>query len=255
MSSILGNADSNDGSVFPKLLTLAAVVTFLLLGWWQIERLQWKTAIIEKLQNVKPGSGMPIAEYIVNNAHKKDPLLYQHVNFSGEYDFANEMVLGPRSLNGKAGYHILTPLTLANSNNVIMVNRGWIEQLDYENLASQQIINAEGITRNSGDKNMFTPDNSLEHKALYYIDLPEIAAHLKKLPQYQNKNFPDFYVVYQNPASVGKPVPYNMLNSISNNHLGYAITWFSLAISALLLYMYCFRGSKNSHDRRIKKTR
>ena len=47
------------------------------------------------------------------------------------------------------------------------------------------------------------------------------------------------YIIYLNDSNPTKiPKPKNISANLSNNHLKYALTWFSLAISIFLIYLY-----------------
>ena len=203
------------------MLRFLLIVVLCGLGWWQVERLQWKNDIITKLHN---NQATPITDTSAN---------YELVSFAGEYDFANELHLIPRTWRGQMGYHVITPLQLANSNKIVLVNRGWSNEKTH----TEQYVNGAGVVRQTDSKNLFTPDNDLTKKTLYYVDIAQITHHLKKLPQYKDKQFLNFYLIYKNPNFVGKPVPYDMLINLRNNHLGYAITWFGLAFFIFFLWM------------------
>ena len=53
---------------------------------------------------------------------------------------------------------------------------------------------------------------------------------------YTGKNFSK-YIIYLN-GDYKAPKPKVITANISNNHKKYAITWFSMAISILLIYLY-----------------
>ena len=59
------------------------------------------------------------------------------------------------------------------------------------------------------------------------------------LNKFTGKLFPN-YIIYLNNRVNDKnyPLQKNITANISNNHLKYALTWFSLAISIFLIYLY-----------------
>jgi surfeit locus 1 family protein len=54
--------------------------------------------------------------------------------------------------------------------------------------------------------------------------------------------YPNFVIFLENPE-IKVPLPKIITIDVPNNHLKYAITWYSIAISILLYYLY-FRKKK-----------
>jgi surfeit locus 1 family protein len=59
------------------------------------------------------------------SAFFSDALEFRRVVVTGEYDFAAEVTVGPRSCEGESGSYVLTPMQLENGKR-ILINRGWI---------------------------------------------------------------------------------------------------------------------------------
>ena len=80
--------------------------------------------------------------------------------------------------------------------------------------------------------NYFKPENDLENN--YWFTLND-----EDLNKFTGKIFPN-YIIYLNNRVNDKnyPLQKNITANISNNHLKYALTWFSLAISIFLIYLY-----------------
>ena len=51
---------------------------------------------------------------------------YRQVTASGRYDIDHQLLLDNRLHQGRAGYHVLTPLQLAGVDVTVLVNRGWV---------------------------------------------------------------------------------------------------------------------------------
>ena len=97
---------------------------FFALGTWQLYRLQWKLALIERVEQrvrAAPVSAPGMAQWPQLNADADD---YRRVQLSGVYlHDATTQVLA--SLDRGIGYWVLTPLCTADGG-IVMVNRGFI---------------------------------------------------------------------------------------------------------------------------------
>ena len=112
-----------------------------------------------------------------------------------------------------------------------MINRGWIP---FEKKYSKEIYdfdenNIIGTLKLQGRKNIFKPDNDIKEN--YWFSL-----NRKDILEFTGKEFSN-YIIYLD-GNYLSPKPKKITANISNNHKKYAITWFSLAISILLLYLY-----------------
>ena len=89
--------------------------------------------------------------------------------------------------------------------------------------------NIIGILKSQGRKNIFKPDNDIKENYWFSLDREDIL-------EFTGKKFSN-YIIYLD-GNYQFPKPKKITANISNNHKKYAITWFSLAISILLLYLY-----------------
>ena len=77
--------------------------------------------------------------------------------------------------------------------------------------------------------NSFKPKNDIEKNYWFTLNRDDIF-------KYTGKKFSK-YIIYLN-GDYSLPKPKVITAKISNNHKKYAITWFSMAISILLIYLY-----------------
>lgn len=116
------------------LLILAVAVTMVELGFWQIRRLHQtlqRRAAIERRMDAPP---QPLAR-ILQRYDTAGPLYapnsadYRKVTATGRYDPSAEVLLRSRSRGGHPGFHVLTPLVLADGK-ALLVDRGWVPFID-----------------------------------------------------------------------------------------------------------------------------
>ena len=165
---------------------------------------------------------------------------YQRVVSEGAFKFKDQIYLYSLNEKGKPGYDIITPFKTANDENVL-VNRGWIEK----DLKGKQEINTNfktkkitGLLRKIYKPNIFKPENDLKNNIWFSINLDD-------MERFTETKFPNFVIFLENP-DIKVPLPKKITIDVPNNHLKYAITWYSIAISILLYYLY-FRKKNELH--------
>jgi len=197
------------------------ILTLLSLGFWQIYRLNWKLELIEQIENSLKNDPVELS-----NIEKKN---YLRIKTSGEIDFDNQIYLYNLNDAGKPGFEVINPIKIGDEN--YLVNRGWIpfekKDLPEINLVDQnQIV---GTLMLQTKPSTFKPENDIEKNYWFTLDREDIL-------KFTGRNFSE-YVIYLN-GDYKIPKPRVITAKISNNHKKYAITWFSMAISILLIYLY-----------------
>ena len=197
------------------------ILTLLSLGFWQIYRLNWKLELIEQIENSLKNDPVELS-----NIEKKN---YLRIKTSGDIDFDKQIYLYNLNDAGKPGFEVINPIKIGDEN--YLVNRGWIpfekKDLPEINLVDQnQIV---GTLMLQTKPSTFKPENDIEKNYWFTLDREDIL-------KFTGRNFSD-YVIYLN-GDYKIPRPRVITAKISNNHKKYAITWFSMAISILLIYLY-----------------
>ena len=224
-------------TLWPTVFTVPAVLLMLGLGVWQVQRLQWKEGLIAERTERLTAAPMALPGPDADVADTE----YRHVSLRGEFLHDKEMLLGARSLNDNTGYHVVTPFRLAD-NRVVLVDRGWIP-LDRKTADKRAAGNVagpaslDGVIRFNGQQTWFVPDNRPDLNFFFWVDLPAMAK-LASLPNTETRFF-----VEAGPAknSGGFPIGGQTRINLPNDHLQYAITWFSLAVALMVIYVLYHR--------------
>ena len=197
------------------------IFVFIGLGTWQIIRLNWKNNLILEIENSLKNPPVELAQ------SKKENFL--KIKTSGSIDFDKQIYLYNLNESGTPGFEVINPITIGDEN--FLINRGWIP---FEKKGTQEINvidqkNIIGTLKLQGRKNIFKPDNDLDENYWFSLNREDIL-------KFTGKNFSK-YIIYLD-GNYQLPRPKKITANISNNHQKYAITWFSLALSILLLYLY-----------------
>jgi surfeit locus 1 family protein len=227
-------------TLWPTLFTVPALISLVVLGTWQVHRLQWKQDLIDKLQSRSVASPvLPPAEGADLEAFE-----FRRVRVTGAYRLDRELYLVGRSLIGAPGFHIMTPLEPDDGTMAVLVDRGWVpfEGRDPARRPGGQIagpVTVNGIVRLQKPKGYFVPDNQPARNSWYFVDV----AAMSKTAGVALR--PGYYIVSDAVALPGGfPKGGQWRLDLPNDHLQYAITWYSLAVALLVIYILYHRQNQ-----------
>jgi surfeit locus 1 family protein len=197
------------------------ILVLLSLGCWQLYRLNWKLNLIQEIENSLKNDPIELSK-----ANEKN---FLRIQTSGEIDFDKQIYLYNLNDNGKPGFEVVNPILINDKN--YLINRGWIpfNQKDQPEINLVDEIKIIGTLKLQSKASTFKPENDIEKNYWFTLDRDDVF-------KYTGKNFSNF-IIYLN-GDYNIPKPKLITANISNNHKKYAITWFSMAISILLLYLY-----------------
>ena len=194
---------------------------FVALGSWQIIRLNWKNNLISEIESSLKNPPVELTNSNVEN--------YLKIKTSGLIDLDKQIYLYALNDEGTPGFEVINPILINDIN--YLINRGWIP-LEKKNSKEINLFEGNdiiGTLKLQGRKNIFKPDNDIEENYWFSLNREDIL-------KFTGKEFSK-YIIYLD-GNYKVPKPKKITANISNNHLKYALTWFSLAISILLLYLY-----------------
>lgn len=225
------------------LLALTLISVFIYAGIWQIDRHVWRAAENELLETRRALEPVPLAD----NRDAPD-LEFRAVTVSGTYEPEGELLRRSRSHQGQAGWHVLTPLRLADGQ-ALLVNRGWVpydmntapvsDALPPEGPVELAGVLHPGESEPDGFWSGLVPHDPPEGhlNAAYYVNLPRLTQQVPDLLQ-------DWYLQLgsQIPAQTAElPVAVPEPELDGGPHLGYVIQWFSFALLSIISYFFLMR--------------
>lgn len=229
-------------TLVPTLITVPALIALIGLGAWQLQRMEWKEGLIDRLQTRSSAT----AESLPPGPLDLDEWEFRRVELTGHFLHEDELHLLNRSLNGNPGLHVLTPFrrTDVPGGPVVLVNRGWVpfdrKEIDVrsEGLLPGEVT-VEGLVRFqrpiTGLQRVFLPENEPDRNIWYSVDTDQMATEI-------GAELPAFYILDGNEDVPGLfPVGKQWRLDIRNDHLQYALTWFGLALGLLVIYIVYHR--------------
>ena len=225
---------------FPFVLTLFALVALAILmslGVWQLQRLKWKTGLLQQIAALEAAPAQPLASVLARQKAGGDAAFTRVSTSCGDLETRPVLRLFSVAEGGVAGYRLIAACPLASGPyGSILVDRGFVAQLGDQlphDLPGHPITApVVGVLRGGGERSFVTPQNQPGQNQWYWRDVAAMAKALKA---------PDpapLYLMLESPAPAsGEPRPSPLPPNVPNNHLGYAITWFGLAGALVGVYL------------------
>ena len=226
--------------LWPTVITLILFPLFIRLGVWQLERAEQKHQIVHAFEQ-----RMSLADLDLNvQADLDNNQDYRHAAVKGIYDNEHQLLLDNKVHNGRAGFHVLTPMRIGESEKWILVNRGWVPlgasrtQLPDIQLA-QVVQNIKGQLKKPSAGEFTLQGGNIWGQSwpqvIQWLDLAEVSRQL------QHEFVP--YVLLLSPQSgEGYVRDWHPVTVSPEQSESYAIQWFSFA--AILLGLYLFLNYK-----------
>jgi surfeit locus 1 family protein len=228
---------------WPTVFTVPVLLLLLGLGSWQIERLFWKRELIAQRQAALAAAPVTAPR----GAEEARGNEFHHITDEGVFLHDKEIFLGATSEAGRNGYQVLTPLE-EPSGRIVFVNRGFIpaELKDPAARAAGQIagrVRVTGLLRLPPAEKpaWFLPDNRADRNYWFWVDLPAMAIADKL-----DRVAPFYIDADATPNPGGWPKGGVTRLELPNDHLQYAITWFSLAAALIVVYFLFHRRNAGS---------
>jgi surfeit locus 1 family protein len=212
--------------LIPSVTTLVMLALLIGLGNWQVRRLAWKQGILADIDRAEASPAIPLPP---------NPSPYQKVRIEGVWR------PGPSALFGddvrdtpdgpKMGGDLITPLQ-PPTGEAILVDRGWIPQTGPTDPSpTKGLVIIEGFIRVPEKPGLFSAADNPTARLFYTLDPAAMGAALG-LPDIR----PFTLIAMGHVAPGVLPIPAESLPRPPNNHLVYAITWYSLAATLVIIF-------------------
>jgi surfeit locus 1 family protein len=206
------------------------------LGIWQIYRLHWKEGLLARIAQAEHAPPVPLGD--------TPPTQFERVSATGTLrpDLAVSYATDVRDLPAGPtfGVFLLEPLERPGAA-PLLVDLGWVPADPHgrPSLTVAGTRTIDGYVRAAEPPSLFTPNADLAQRQFYALDPPAIGRALGM------SGLPPFTLIALGEARAGVfPQPATSLPRPPNNHLQYAVTWFSLAAIVLIGTAIWWRGAR-----------
>lgn len=244
------------------LAGIALFIGFVSLGWWQVQRLAWKEALIQRVEQRLHRAPAALPARAMWPVLTTAELEYQPVQVQGHW-LHDKTVLTQAATELGTGYWVLTPLQL-NDGNRVLVNRGFVpadqrasvlsavQAAKSEERLEQEPVTVLGLLRASEPGGGYLRRNDPAQQRWYSRDVAAIAQAQglgAVAPFFIDAGLPTTQAPVETAAAVTGPWPRPGMTVVrfANSHLVYALTWFGLALLVVLAAVIVVR-----HERRLR---
>lgn len=218
-------------SLWPTLAAVAGIMLTLALGNWQLGRGNEKSALAERILAANRDAliTLPAAEI------RAEDVAWRRVEVRGRFESKYAVFIDNRILHGAAGYHVVMPLRIADSERYVLVNRGWVA----------------GSHVRSELPRITTPAETVSIAGLATVPSQryfELSTKVAEGKVWQNLTLERYRAAV--PIAI-QPVVIRQDNDLGDGlmrvggapdlgiekHYGYAFQWFALAAAILIYYL------------------
>lgn len=202
--------------ILPLLFGLIGAAILVALGTWQVQRLAWKQGVIARAEAQIRQGPQPLSWHV---SFPRDQ--YLPVTVTGRFLGQEAHVL--TSVQGIGPGFLVVASFETERGRRILIDRGFIPQDQKTAARPGQAATVIGNLIRPDDVTRATPAPDLARNIWFGRDVDAMAAALNTEP---------LMMVARSDTGQGL-TPRPVTVTFSNNHLGYAITWFSLAFAWL----------------------
>ncbi len=228
-----------------SLIALPMLVVLIGLGVWQLQRLEQKQ---EFMAQRAFGFSQPPVELTPRDSNLQS-LAWRRVKVTGRFDHNHEFHLWSLR-DGKPGFEVLTPMTRTDNapGQVVLVDRGWVP-VDHKEIATRaegavpNAVEVDGFVRIDMDaRGPVTPSNDVAKNIWYSVDYAAMSTASALFIR------PLVVVADTNPNPGGLPIGIAEPPILPNRHLAYALTWFLLAGTLVVMFGLMLRKQLKGAD-------
>ena len=228
------------GLLWPSALAVAGLAVLIGLGNWQMSRKAWKEGLIAQIEARVHAPPITLSEAL-QRWHDTSDVEYLHVRLHGRFLHARERHVFALDERLGPGFHVYTPLQTPEGQ-LVLVNRGFLPTAlkDPSARSAGQVdgpVTLAGLARRPSPRGAFTPASEPQRNLFYWPDYPGMLASVPEAGREDLSAVPFFLEADAEPANAGGfPRGGVTRLSLPNRHLEYALTWYGLALTLIVVF-------------------
>ena len=234
-----------------SIIFLLCISLFLSLGFWQLDRAKEKDNIIQLYQERQEAAPQKLESFfktdIKNTYYKKYKVTGRYIN--------KTFLIDNKIKNKKPGFNVISLFRLNITNEIIVVDRGWIQMKgDRKNIHKNfKFLNNQNIEKDvqeingyifPRDKSYTIGDISTDNnwpRLLQAVNFEAIEDTIDEKDSFVSGVV--FRLGLENKFGFNRS--WEIISMSSAKHLGYAFQWFAMAIALVVLTVLFFKRKRN----------
>jgi len=221
--------------ILPSFLALPVLALLLGLGTWQLQRLAWKSGILAELAAAQ---ALPPVDAPEN------PAPFTHVTATGRFRPGAEALVG-LEVRGTALGGLLVAVLDRPGRPPLLVDRGWIPAEGGNVARPEGEVTVTGYARFSDRRNPFAATDDTARRRFYSFDVralaqslgvPDAAPYALTVVVPGAPLAPSGFGAAPPPQRGPLPDAAHAFPRPNNPHLGYALTWYGLALAWVAIF-------------------
>ena len=218
-------------SMWPTLAAILGIFATLALGNWQLGRAHEKAAMAQRV--AVAGHEAPIG--MTGSEVSADDVVWHRVEVRGRFDPRYAVLIDNRIIRGTAGYFVIMPLKIADSDRYVLVNRGWVAGTGSRTALPQistpeQELRITGLATVPGKRYLELSSATMDGKVWQNLTIERYRAAvpiaLQPIVIQQANEMADGLVREWSAPDIG-----------IDKHYAYAFQWFVMAAAILIIYV------------------
>ena len=215
---------------WPTIGAAAMIALTVWLGRWQTERGDEKEALQALLEARVHEPAIDLAGPVAS----PDAIVYRRVDAAGQWVAEGQVFVDNQVHEGRAGFHVITPLRIEGSSQVVLVDRGWIERTsEYPKAPHVDVpsgsVRVAGIAALPPKRYLELSSETVDGDVWQNLSLDRYRSRTGRavLP----------FVVAADPTAPGLTAVRERPDTGVERHREYSLTWYSLAATTLVLWI------------------
>lgn len=218
----------------PFLAAIIVALIALSLGNWQSRRAEEKQRLASEqtLQAALP----PLDMQLLNEG--KAPAYFRSVQITGSFIAQWPIYLDNRPYQGKAGFYLLMPFKLKDSEKILLVMRGWLPRDAQNRVQLPTIPTPEGVLQLEGKvRESVGHVMQLGSEPALQSGVIRQNFEVAELNKASGLKLENFIIEQTSDAKDGLIRDWPQPSLGMEKHRGYAFQWYGLAVTALLFFI------------------
>lgn len=225
--------------VVPLLAAAIAIAGFARLGFWQLDRAAQKETLVAGFSDTLPHRQL---------GNDETTTLFERVQVRGRWLGERQVLIDNITRNGRVGYYVITPAELSGDDQLLLVNRGWVDK--------QRGIPDDAQWQGTSDWAEFRgrvgrlPRAALQTGAAFEQtrSWPKIAVYptLDEVARELGNELRPFVLLLDADQDRGFERNWQPVKSGAMTHYGYAFQWFAMALTVVAVTAWQLNKKRKS---------